>query len=324
MISSNRVGSISIDESQVRGVGTPFSPSLTVPLTIKMTARPMEQKLAVPELWCALSLAQPLSAANQIGPWTRVMNNGAFLAASKTNGETAFGHEVRFPLTPANIEQMEQHRHQAPDKGFEGNLAFRAQVVWVSGIGNGIQTPGQRDPLAIASSPFETGIGPFYTVAPFGQATVSEARFRIAVSEWVDKVLPGIGYNRVRLIEVNLAKLTDLVPEKVITYLNEAFHNFDLGRYRESISSARDVRHALEDSLGATTNRPIADVVIGRLGLPPEDPRRKFLIDAWTYYSKITNAGPHYESGQGVTREDARLCLDVTAAFLEYLGSLLK
>jgi hypothetical protein len=47
------------------------------------------------------------------------------------------------------------------------------------------------------------------------------------------------------------------------------------------------------------------------------------MLKAWSTYSSLTTAGPHYWSAEGLTRHDALLTLEMTAIFVEYLGELL-
>ena len=47
------------------------------------------------------------------------------------------------------------------------------------------------------------------------------------------------------------------------------------------------------------------------------------MLKAWSTYSSLTNAGPHYLPAERLTRHDALLTVEMTAIFVEYLGELL-
>jgi hypothetical protein len=323
-IGSHHIGSITVSESAVRAdKGVPH-PHLVLPISIELNARPITEQLAIPDLWSALNLGQPADARTQVGSWVHLTESRTFLATSTERGVSSFPYELRIPIDPPTVQQLESHRHQSSDKSFAANVAFVARAVWVYGVGNSFPIHGGPDPQAIKNHSFPTTYGMFYRVDHFEGVRVTHLPIRISASDWVDKVLPGLGLDRVRLLELTLPRPGGIVNEKVIRFLDEAFRNFDSGRYRESISSTRDARNALEQSLEATKSHPIADVVVERSGLSREHPRRQFLFDAWSLYSKLTNAGPHFESGEVVTAEDARLALYATSIFLEYLASIPK
>jgi hypothetical protein len=324
-ISSYTVGSISVDENGVRGEGPTLNPHLKIPIKVELTARPTIQQLAIANLWCTLNLGDPHQAATQVGPPIPVFSNSAFLAASPAEGKSASPYDLRFPVPLAALHFIEVRRHASQNHDFVANLVFNATIIWVSGVGNSISSLQGTEPRAIPDNPFAAtpSMGMLFTVAPFDLGGTEPLQVRVSASQWVADVLPGLGYDRVRMIEFTLPKATGAVSETVIKYLDDAFVHYDAARYRDAISRCRDARNALEAHLGASSSHPIADVVMERLGLSNEDPRRAYIFDAWSTYSKLTNAGPHYQRADGLTRHDALLCLNATPMFVEYLGGLL-
>lgn len=325
MLGSYGVGSINVDASQVRGAGSPINPHLVAPIIVELNARPIDQQLAITRLWCTLNLDKSSDASTQIGPPIPVLTNRAFVATSPPpSGDRKELEHLRFPIPLAALHFIEERRLTTPNHEFVANLLFRATIVWVSGSGNTIEELQGTEPRTIPNNPFASmmNMGMLYTIAPLHEVRIDPLQVRVPASIWVTNVLPGLGYARVRLIELVLPRANDVVPEDVIKNLDEAFSLYDAGQYRDAITRCRQARTDLERSLGASREYPIADVVIEKSGLTKDDPRYDFLLKAWSTYSYLTNAGPHKE-GEYLNRHDALLCIEMTAIFVEYLGGLL-
>lgn len=136
------------------------------------------------------------------------------------------------------------------------------------------------------------------------------------------QVLPQVGLNAVRLVEVEFPKAGGVYPEQAVRSFDEARRDYDLGRYLECIEKCRYVRHAVEEHLALTRGQCIADAVAQRLGLDPRGPQHDFLDHLWEGFVVMTNAAHHNDHRQQLLRADAQSCLLLAALLLEYLNHL--
>jgi hypothetical protein len=160
-------------------------------------------------------------------------------------------------------------------------------------------------------------------LVPFWTSTIQVLWVRLERTTWTERVLPGLGYDRVRLVEVTLPP--DL-PEH-----GSAAQEFDrakrsLGelRFAECVAACRGVISIWEKALGASPKMHLAEVVAARLGWSAEDARLRFLDDLWKATNDLSNV-PHHPEGQVVAPQeispsDARLMFLLVASLSEYLG----
>ncbi|MFZ3169873.1 MAG: hypothetical protein WA130_19850 [Candidatus Methanoperedens sp.] len=71
-------------------------------------------------------------------------------------------------------------------------------------------------------------------------------RFEIPKSEWVEKILPNIGFKDVSLIE-----LPKINPQwqKIIEHINEAWHQHSMGKYDKVLTESRKALESLADEV---------------------------------------------------------------------------
>lgn len=149
-------------------------------------------------------------------------------------------------------------------------------------------------------------------------------RLEVETSSWVESVLPGLGYDRVRLVEIDLTQMPDegVAPAQ----FDKARREFDAGRYAECVATCRAIRHAWERALDATTQqRPIAKALAEQLGRSDSDWPYTVLKKMWAGYADMTNAPHHPEQTpkpRPVTAADAKFCLLATLALSEYVDQL--
>jgi hypothetical protein len=139
----------------------------------------------------------------------------------------------------------------------------------------------------------------------------------------VNNVIPGLGLDRLRLIEIRVPSPGGSLPGAVVSLFDAARRDYDDGRYRECIQKCRDVRHAVEQYLGATgQNNTVADQVAARLALPPNDPRHALIDQTWQGLAALTSQAHHIAHLDLSSVADARAALLLTASLLDYLGHL--
>jgi hypothetical protein len=196
------IGQISVDGTEVRGEGGPINPQLVVPLEVQLDNQPEEAPLALGRLRAALGTDQNFSAATAICPPVCVDLVGGFRVRSGSTSSTSRGGaqvELRFVLTPAQIEELERRRHMNRDDIFPFYLRLEPTIIGLKNFN--VPIPGQLTQPTI----WDAKYGMYAEPVVFWAANPPSAlRVNVETSTWVRSVLPGLGYDRARLIEVLL------------------------------------------------------------------------------------------------------------------------
>jgi len=311
------IGTITLNERETHGEGGPHDARIIFPLTVTMNPQPAGAMLAVTELRCSLHLTTPTFAGNQIGPTVAVNLLENMGCRSVSSGPVSGQIEVRLPLTEPIIAHLETHRHHHSEGTFVASLGFHGTVAWLSATGN--TTPPDARML---THPIDLQFGLFSILAPFWNTRIEDLSVQLPASQWVDRVLPHLGFSSLRFIEIALPTANGLLPEALIASFDAARRDYDLGNYRECAQKCRDVRNAIEQHLGATRQHPVTEVIGDRLGLPQDAPQRAFLRNVWTGFADLTNAAHHQSTVHGLLRADAHVCLLTAALLLEYINQL--
>jgi hypothetical protein len=146
----------------------------------------------------------------------------------------------------------------------------------------------------------------------------------VETSTWVRSVLPGLGHDRLRLMEVTLPPPLPDRPSAAAEF-DKARAALDARRYEDSVSACRGLLAMWKELFGAPAAHRVADVIAERLGWTADDGRRQFLDALWKVATDFVNAPHHPEcAGQAtwIDYRDARLTLVVTAVLSEYVGSV--
>lgn len=314
------VGTLSLDGSGAKGEGGPRDPRLVIPEMISMQPLPRERQLVITELVCSLHEGQDAHDHNQVGPtFTR-----SFLpelhAISVENNANTCKFELRFGLTPALLDHLDAIRQSSPNGNVRLLVRSKVTVSLVYQIaGEATNLPIVRP---IPDFPFGVDCGIASTLAHFWSSSISPFAIEIPRSTWVDQVLPGVGTQHVRLLEVGL-------PESAGTLSIDAVHSFDAarsdldnGRGRECVQKLRDVRYALEQQLGASKADPVAMKIAAHRGLKPDAPQVRYVDALWRALADLTSDSHHDTSP--VPAMDARSALLFTAVLLDYVRAQLQ
>jgi hypothetical protein len=118
-----------------------------------------------------------------------------FNARSIPHGPVDHTVQLRFLLSPAEVEDLERMRHAGGD--------VFALYCGLDLVVAGLKTfnevrPGQ----APEPTPWDLNFGLFSQVMPFWTTRVQPVGVQMEQSTWVRSVLPGLGYDRVRLLEL--------------------------------------------------------------------------------------------------------------------------
>ena len=119
MLGGNRgIGTASVDGGAVRAEGGPVRPQLIVPVTIVMDPMPSEAMLGVVWLWARLGTDQNGSPNTVIcQPISESLTRG-FHVHSVSNNPIEHWVELRFFLSPAEVEDVERRRHASGGEVF--------------------------------------------------------------------------------------------------------------------------------------------------------------------------------------------------------------
>lgn len=307
------LGEISLNPADIRGEGGLSGPVIVVPLEVRLTPRPKAEQVAV------LALEADLTQGNQpirdrIGTDVRDLRPGMQVVSTEW-GTPIHRIELRFPVLGPALEQLELRRH-ASDGRLSMSLSFRLVLAWLRAHNEVGQAPE-------ASNPFDMRHGMLADLTLFWSPAASDLSFVVEQNTWVTQVLPELGYDKVRLVEVRLP--TELDDELTRAAFGRQLRHLDLGGYRESIAASRDLLHAWEKRLGATQKHPVAAVVADGKGWDEEDPRRRFLDQLWSAAKNLPNTVLH-EANQptmlNLGEPETRMHVLLTAALSEWLTEL--
>jgi len=309
------IGELSLDENRVIGEGGWADPRLVFILQLTLNPAQPGALLVITELTCSLHLASPASEQNQLSLAQTVNLLYGFNCRAVPGGPFRGQVQVRIPLNQALLTQLERQRALDPEHAFEAVLRVKPTIAWLEQTGN--TTPDEYGEHPFKNQQF----GPFSRLAYFWYPQVADLAMRVPASVWTQQVLPGIGYEQVRSVEIRLPT-SGLLPAEILGYYDTARRHFDLGNYREAVAGCRDVRNAVERHLAAKAAHPVGAIVVERLGLAADAPQRAILAAAWETLRVATNEAHHVPGGARLTEADARLCLHLTAIVLEYLALL--
>jgi hypothetical protein len=218
--------------------------------------------------------------------------------------------DVRFVLSTAEVEAIESRRHASTSDVFVLYLGLDI-VVSALRSHNGTAT-GQTEGNSHA--------GMYAEVFQFWTTQVQPIQINIEQSTWVNNVLPGLGYDRLRLVELNFPPpLPD--HDNAATQFDKAKRALDERRYDDCIKECRGLIKMWEKQYGATANYPIADIVARDRLWVEGDERRELVFTLWQRVSRIVSV-PHHSEGDAplaFERRDAKLVLVLVAALSEYL-----
>jgi hypothetical protein len=309
------VGTVSVDGGAVRGEGGPIRPQLVIPLTIDMNPQPDEAMLAVVWLHARLAFDQHASP-HQIAcqPISHPLVDG-FHVHSLPHGAADHTAHLRFFLSPAEVEDLERRRHAGNPDVFQLYLGLDPIVAGMktyNGFGPG-QPPEQ--------TPWDLQFGMFSQVLPFWTVRLDPVRVQIEQSTWVRSVLPGLGYDRLRLLEMTFPPpLPD--HTSAASQFDKAKRALDERRYSDCIQACRGLLNMWEMQYGATEKQRIARIVAMDRGWAEDDIRRQLLDVLWKEIRDVANAAHHPEgdvNAELFDGRDARLLLILAAALSEYV-----
>lgn len=243
--------------------------------------------------------------------------NPAFRVTSRPRGQGTSSLELRFFLTPPQVEVLERRRHASRGDVFNLYLRLEPTVIGLQNFNR--QQPGTAPKPRI----WDTKYGEYAEIAWFWAANQPPVlRVDVETSTWVRSVLPGLGCDRLRLVEVTLPPPLPDRPNAAAEF-DKAKAALDARGYEDCVAACRGLLAMWKGLLGATDADRVADVMAERLGWTAEDGRRQFIDALWEATTDFVNAPHHPERAEQATwieYRDARLTMLVTAVLSEYVG----
>ena len=297
-VSQRIVGSMWVDGGAIRGDGGVLQPQLVVPLTIEMGPMPEEAMVAV--VWVrGRLLTDRTPGATQIAkPVAELLVDG-FPARSLPAAANDHTVDLRVFLTPAEVAALENHRHVSPADPFV--LYLGVDVVVAGMRTHNSFTPG----VTPEPSPWHQQFGLLSEVMPFWNTRVEPLWISIEQTTWIRQVLPALGHDASRLIEIDFPQALPNHPGAAAEW-DKARRAFDEGRYGDCVGECRDLLAMWKKQFGATKDTPVADVVGARRGWFEQDGRRGFVDSIWKAAIDITNARITRRAGQPASHSTPR------------------
>lgn len=309
------VGEVILDAGQFRGAGGVDRPQIVLPLRIELAPRPKEQMLALTDLDVSLHLGERPTSINQVGATTRVDLRDGFHARSLPKGVNDHTPQVSIDLAARDIERLEMLRHAGPPEAFRLVVQVRGHLVWMRAAYNEIggTNPAEFDPTE----------GMYVDVLPMWYTKLDPIVVQPEQSAWVRNVLPELGYDRRRLVEVRLPPPTATVQADAS--FAAALRHLDASSYAAAVASCRAILTAWSRAFGATRAKPLATKIADRLGWTADDPRRAMLDGLWKAVYDYVSSEHHPEThptSYAAEAAEARAVVLLTATLSEYVAAL--
>ena len=305
-------GVIEVDSDRVTGEGGPERPQLVIPITVRMHQRPEGQRqiaLVGLRAWLTSDQQGPPNVPLAAVVTERYYSNMPFTSQSyeQPHGMQA---TLRFRLNPAELSDLELRRHTGPTHpNLQIYVGLEPEVVGLHSIGEDVERPWG-----------EVGLASFW--AHLWNVSVRPLSLNISQQTWIERVLPGLGYDRLRLIEV---RLPPGLPDhaSAAQEFDRALRALDQGRYAECVVACREIIQMWNAELQASKANHMGDVLGHARGWDDNDHRRTLITTVWTALINVTNVA-HHVAGQPsapeFSAEDARLICYLTAAMSERLS----
>jgi hypothetical protein len=326
MVGSTRIaGRLQVDAGLIRSEAGPLEPRLVVPVAIELSNRPADQMLALTHLTGHLNLGDEHNPGSEVGMPARLDFIPGFYARSLPEGQVKFTTEFRFQLSPIAVHRIEAARHASSGSVFEMRIRCDAALAWIRKTGGVIQPSPGGGGTVDATDPFQLKFGMHSELSYFWTVEVRTLRIQMEQSAWISNVLPGLGIDTVRLVEMTFPP--KFPPGSSAKTFDEALLAFNGKRYDECVAKCRGIVSGWNKSLGATKARPMGMAIASRQGWKKDDARIEWLNGLWKAVVDMSNAVHHPESrasAQHVSVHDAKLHLMMTATMSEYIFALAK
>jgi len=295
--SGGHIGKISFEVQNVHAIGGPEFPKLIFMLDLQMSPLkpyPPPENLIHPLTWMFLSGEFCSPEQRAVANFRDEVN---FYADASHSPERQFRLEI--PLDLITIDRIEQSR--------EGDLRAALNLrgffaVHISG-GTGVQR-------------FET-------------TRIEPIAFTIPKSQWIEKLLPQLGYGRLELIEVRISNgiRAEGLP-KAVQEVREARAYLANGDWEKAVTHCRHTLEAILDS------RPLQLPPVSKFSVKVNtfihehlaslgEKQSKLLAEEMNLLWEVCSKAAHPNPPDYFKRADANFIVRSTTAILEYVSGLL-
>src|SRR5260370_25848485 len=201
------IGKVRLDSTQVRGEGGWPDTHLIMPMEIELYQRPENEQLVLTGISYSFKLEGNPGKANQIGTSARLnllrnMNYRTF-----PNAPTSNTLQLSFNLTQEQVKKLEEAREDSHQGPFTLYVELEGVMAWLAGTGNSVD-PHQSKATTLRGENLPLVFGMYSELIPFWNTSIGVLRISLESTTWV-KVLSDLGYDRVRLVEINLAQMPE-------------------------------------------------------------------------------------------------------------------
>ncbi|HET6841456.1 MAG TPA: hypothetical protein VFK06_07180 [Candidatus Angelobacter sp.] len=296
VLDSNNVGNFNLDSQDIYALGGPDFPALHI--RIDFGIMPFQQYRQANEF-------KPLTCISITGefcsPPERLVARFQYAEChhSSRTDTRLYSSQMTFviPLDLKTIDLIEQSRN--------GNLQAAIKIK----------------PLLAIHSPDDK------TIETLRYASVQEMRFTVPKSEWVEKILPGLGYKGLQLLEFRVgdSAVAQQLPQAIEEFKQAQQHLLNAEWERavhrcrnalELIVSARSSSIAETSKFASKINAFIND------HLSANDEQADLIAKQMNLLWQVCSSAAH--PSPIVTRTDAEFILRTTMSLICYCGKLLK
>jgi HEPN domain-containing protein len=291
---------MSIELESITGNHTADRVTLVIPTLIKPVPETMQQlKWNEPTLFEVHGL---LYAAKQpADPGVPLLPFQPNPPTQAQNLQYAFSLPLVFELTHAYVRYLEDFRRQTqPNANMMLKVQLWGKIMRTSKDGNG------------------------NSVREFSYFTTSgypETPIRIPRSDWLDTILPSLGYDKILLVEVPLPQHPTASEElkEAIQYLEQARDSLKHEKYKPAVQHCRQAKEVLIKRSGGA----LKDLLVPLIG----NTKTKAVDDTLLAFKDLYEASSHAprpnEERVEFTRDDAAFAVNSLTFILDYLSHVL-
>jgi len=236
---------------------------------------------------------------------------------------------------PQAAKSREELAYCAPVPGSptasRGYLEFPFDLPTVARIENG------RTGDFVAALKFRSLVaihapGPGQGAQRYAIAESQTSEFTISRSHWIEKILPGLGYGRIELLEVRVSHSIseDEESPKAVRAIRRARELLVDGDWNKAVAHCRIAIETIPDTgalqlngtaeLDSKIDSFVKELLAPKLGKQ----EARFLADGMKSLWRVCGRPVHPASSDGFKRPDAEFIVRYTTAIVDYVGSILN
>lgn len=297
---------VSLEVEKISGMGGPEYPCLVIPMVFTLNPKVDNEKIkAYSLLWLKSNLFVQNKKIGEGVSDSIVKYSWLHSSSSDIS--------IEIPLDIYRIEKIEEGRHGDIELRLSGSALVAEHPDVYKADHNGRQEY-KKDVECFDTAQFNI-------------------TFVIPQSHWVDKILPGLGYGKVKLIEVPIPE--KIVPDtfqKALQELQESQRYFVEGDYDKVVAHCRSAVELIPNARpidlsgidNPSFNKKVKKFLEEHLSTFLTNSKQQALADIIKATWKLGSI-PHHPSSPGYfNRADAEAILQITTTLLAYVGKLLR